>query len=213
MSSILVVGAAPVAGCEEFYRSLLGQAAHVVAADAAGEWCVGLGRVPDFVVGDFDSADERAEERLAELGVCIERHPADKDSTDLELAVDLALRHWALPVTLTAAFSGRIDHTLAALGLVTRAGRSARIAEPGWRAWVCCPNDPLRLNLPIGSTYSLVALEPCAGVSAKGGRWELTAHELSPLTGRGVSNEAVGDELTVSLESGSLVVFAIEDVG
>ena len=33
-----------------------------------------------------------------------------------------------------------------------------------------------------------------------------------PLSGRGVSNEAEGVELTVSVDSGSLVVFAIDDV-
>lgn len=209
---VLVVGAAPVPGCDDFYRSLLGQAEHVVAADAAGEWCVRLGRVPDLVVGDFDSSADDAERRLAALGAHVERYPADKDLTDLELAVDLALRRWAQPVTLTAAFSGRLDHTLAALGLVARAGRAARIEEPGWRAWECCPDHPLRLDLPAGATYSLIALEPCRGVTAKGGRWELASEELPPLSGRGVSNEAVGVELTVSVDSGSLIVFAIDDV-
>ena len=54
MTFTLVVGAAPAAGADDFYRGLLVSANAVVAADAAGPWCAALGRTPDVVVGDFD---------------------------------------------------------------------------------------------------------------------------------------------------------------
>ncbi len=208
MSEVLVVGAAPAPDPEDFYRGLLASAAAVVAADAAGEWCASLGRLPDVIVGDFDSADPEELERLERLGVRIESHPADKDATDLELAVAVAHGLWALPVCLTAAFSERLDHTLAALGLVMRAGKGASIAEPTWRAWPCSPGHPLTLALTRGLTYSLVALERCEGVTALGGHWELREAALEPLSGRGVSNEGLGSELQVRVRRGGLVVIA-----
>jgi len=208
MRQVLVVGAAPAPHADAFYRSLLASACAVVAADAAGEWCTMLGRLPDVVVGDFDSADPDEVDRLERLGVRIERHPADKDATDLELAVAVARKRWELPVCITAAFTGRLDHTLAALGLVLRAGRGARIAEPSWRAWPCCAGRPLSLDLARGTTYSILALERCEGVTALGGRWALEDASLEPLSGRGVSNEATGSGLQVSVRSGSLVVIA-----
>lgn len=208
MTFALVVGAAPVAGQEDFYRSLLISASAVVAADAAGEWCAALGRLPDAMVGDFDSADTNEVARLEALGVIVERHPADKDATDLELAVAFARRCWPFPVCLTAAFSARLDHTLAALGLATRAGDGAWIAEPTWRAWVCTPSRPLSLELPYGSVYSVIALEPCEGVYARGGRWELLDTSLAPLSGHGISNEARGGELRIRVRSGHLLVVA-----
>jgi len=208
MSCTLVVGAAPAAGADDFYRGLLASADAVVAADAAGPWCAALGRIPDVVVGDFDSADPDEIDRLERLGVCVERHPSDKDDTDLELAVRVARERWALPVCLTAAFSDRVDHTLAAIGVVLRAGPGAWIAEPTWRAWPCSPEGPLSLSLERGTTYSIVALGSCEGVTARGGRWELSDATLAPLSGRGVGNEAVGSDLTVSVRSGSLVVVA-----
>ncbi len=208
MTYTLVVGAAPAPHAEDFYRALLAGAGAVVAADAAGPWCAALGRIPDAIVGDLDSADPDEIGRLERLGVHIERHPTAKDETDLELAVDAALERWALPVCITAAFTKRLDHTLAALGLVARAGAGARIEEPAWRAWACAPGRPLRLSIRRGATYSIVALEPCTGVTARGGRWELADAELAPLSGRGISNEALGGELTVTVGSGSLVVIA-----
>ena len=203
-----MVGAAPSPRSGTFYRGLLASAAVVVAADAAGEWCVGLGRVPDVVVGDFDSAGPGAVDRLERLGARVERHPKDKDATDLELAVAVARERWALPVCLTAAFTDRFDHTLAALGLVLRAGEGARIVEPSWRAWPCGAGTPLRLALARGTTYSLLALERCEGVDATGGKWILADTTLEPLSGRGVSNEATGTELRISVRGGSLLVIA-----
>jgi thiamine pyrophosphokinase len=208
MREVLVVGAAPAPDSDDFYRELLASASAVVAADAAGEWCAALGRIPDVLVGDFDSADITEVDRLEGLGVSVERHPADKDVTDLELAVAVAHERWALPVCITAAFSERIDHTLAALGLVMRSGMGAHIAEPSWRAWPCAPGRPLQIALVRGTTYSIVALEPCEGVDARGGQWELADASLEPLSGRGISNEALGHGLQVSVRRGSLILVA-----
>ncbi len=208
MTEVVVVGAAPAPDSEDFYRGLLASAAAVVAADAAGEWCASLGRLPDVVVGDFDSADPDELDGLERQGVRLEVHPADKDATDLELAVAVAQDLWTLPICLTAAFSQRLDHTLAALGLVMRAGKGARIAEPTWRAWPCSPGRPIQLTLTCGTSYSILALEHCEGVTELGGRWELREASMEALSGRGVSNEALGADVRVRVRRGSLVVIA-----
>jgi len=57
-------------------------------------------------------------------------------------------------------------------------------------------------------TYSLLALERCEGVDAMGGKWGLQNADLEPLSGLGVSNEAAGAELQISVRSGSLLVIA-----
>jgi thiamine pyrophosphokinase len=64
------------------------------------------------------------------------------------------------------------------------------------------------LELGRGTTYSLLALDRCEGVDAIGGRWSLTDATLEPLSGRGVSNEATGAELRISVRSGNLLVIA-----
>jgi len=56
----LIVGAAPVDGAERFYTGIVTCAQRVIACDAAAEWCLSLGRRPDAVVGDFDSATRGA---------------------------------------------------------------------------------------------------------------------------------------------------------
>jgi thiamine pyrophosphokinase len=209
MTGALVVGAAPAVGpgALAFYRRLLAGAPAVVAADAAGEWCAGLGRVPDLVVGDFDSARPGARERLSAAGSSIEEHPADKDSTDLDLAVMAALRRYGPPAVLTAAFSERLDHTLAAVGTLLRAGVGARALEPFWSASPVHPGHPLSLELEAGTTLSLVAIGCAAGVTITGVRWELRDARIAALSGLGVSNTALGGRVNVACIHGALVLF------
>src|SRR5262245_32872433 len=58
-----------------------------LAADSGLEHATAAGYVVDLVVGDLDSADPAAVAAAVERGVVVERHPAAKDATDLELAL------------------------------------------------------------------------------------------------------------------------------
>ncbi len=210
MNRTLVVGAAPAPGHEPFYRQLLADSPHVVAADAAGEWCVALGRVPDLVVGDFDGSAAGAVERLRALGCVVETHPAAKDRTDLELAVDRAVASWDSPIALTASFTSRIDHTLAAFGTLMRAGAGATANEPSWTAYVCQDSHAVALDLDAGVTVSVLALGTECAVTIEGARWPLHSAPLPPLSGLGISNSASGGPFRVSVTNGFAAVIVEE---
>jgi thiamine pyrophosphokinase len=207
MTFTLIVGAAPALGAQDFYKALLARAEHVVAADAASEWCVGLGRMPDVAVGDFDGSRPGAPERLRAAGVEVVRHPADKDATDLDLAVALALQRFGSPLVLTAAFTSRLDHTLAALGTLVRAGADASACEPSWTVHVCRPGRVLRVATHARDLVSIVAPAGAGRVSATGVRWPLRDAPLDAMSGLGVSNEALGDTVEIEVGEGTLLVF------
>jgi len=211
MTHTLVVGAAPVPGQEAFYKALLAAASRVVAADGGAEWCVSMGRVPDVAVGDFDSSAEGAVDRLRGLGADVVAVPCDKDETDLDLAVSLALAMGG-PVMITAAFTLRLDHTLAAVGALMRAGRGARVCEPAWSGWAVVPCERLVLDLPAGTTVSVLAPEGAEGVSVTGVVWPLNDATLQPLSGLGVSNRVDTGPVRVATGRGTLVVIALDNV-
>src|SRR4051794_2717798 len=77
----------------------------VIAADGGARHAQRLGVTLDLWVGDGDSLGEDA---LAELaaGVPVERSPADKDQTDLELAVDAALARGSAGLVIVGALGG-----------------------------------------------------------------------------------------------------------
>src|SRR4051794_27377042 len=93
-------------------RSLLPQGARVVAADSGLHHAQELGVPVDIVVGDLDSVDEIRLARAVETGTVVERHPVDKDYTDLELALQVAGRLGATDVLVVGGAGGRLDHFL-----------------------------------------------------------------------------------------------------
>ncbi|HEY6607734.1 MAG TPA: thiamine diphosphokinase, partial [Candidatus Limnocylindria bacterium] len=92
----------------------------VVAADGGGRALDELGRRPDVVIGDLDSIEPELVDRLGAAGARVERHPADKDASDTELAVLHALDAGADQIVLLGAVGGdRLDHELANVLLLT----------------------------------------------------------------------------------------------
>src|SRR5882762_5122683 len=87
-------------------------AAYVIAADSGIDYAAALGLRVDEAVGDFDSVTPAGLAAVEAAGAVIERHPAAKDETDLELALGAALRVGAHRVTVVGGVGGRLDHLL-----------------------------------------------------------------------------------------------------
>jgi thiamine pyrophosphokinase len=208
MSTVLIVGAAPAQDEHGFYARLLAGAGVVIAADAAGEWCAGLGRVPDVTVGDFDSAAQGAAERLRAAGSGVVTLPTAKDVSDLDACVDEARRRGVRELTFAAAFTGRVDHNLASFGSVLAAADlGVRVEEPGWWAVPVTPEDPVScLRLPGGTVFTVIAPGGATGVTIEGCVYPLSDAALEPLSSLGLSNIASGDGVGIRTGSGRLLV-------
>ena len=92
--------------------------APVVAADKGLEHALALGLEVTVAVGDFDSASPEAVAVAEAAGTRVERHPHEKDATDLELALDVAAAMGPERILVLAGDGGRLDHQLAALLLL-----------------------------------------------------------------------------------------------
>lgn len=205
----LVVGSAPVPGAEAHYGPLIRASDLLIAADAGLEVCLEAVRVPDVCVGDFDSTSPAALERAASLGAEVRRYPAVKDESDLDLAVLAARQLGANRLTIVAAFTGRLDHTLAALGTLSRAADLEAVAkEPEWRAFALEAEQrpTLRLTEPLGTVLSLMAAMGPAEVSIGGVSYPLHHHDLAALSSLGLSNVASSAVQEVTVHRGACLV-------
>ena len=90
----------------------------VVAADGGLDRALALGLAVDVVIGDLDSVSDEALTAAEAAGTRVVRHPAAKDATDLELALDEAVALGARRVLVIASAVGRLDHLLASLELL-----------------------------------------------------------------------------------------------
>jgi thiamine pyrophosphokinase len=183
----------------------------VIAADGGSATLDGLGRRPDRLVGDLDSTDAALVARLEADGVPIERHPADKEATDTELAVKAAIAAGASAVVVLGALGGtRLDHELANLLLLADPrldGIDARVVHDTATARVLRGRGSVGLD---GASGDLVTLLPIGGdaygVTADGLRWPLAAATLRLGASRGISNEITVPPASVSVEDGVLLV-------
>lgn len=182
----------------------------VIAADGGLELAEALGIGVDYVVGDMDSVSTISLERALAAGAVEERHPADKDATDLELALSRAVAAGATDIVVLGGYGGRLDHLLGNVLLLAAAELS-----PSRIAWyvgdtsvsVARPQTPVAVN---GESGDLVSLLPIAGVAGgirtNGLRWALDGETLAPGSTRGISNELTGPAGLVELETGVLFV-------
>ncbi len=182
-------------------------AALVIAADGGLERCMALGLQADVVVGDLDSAEPGSIAAAQERGAEIQRHPARKDATDLELALDEAMARGAERVLVVASAEGRLDHLLSSLLLLGHERYAAvEVDALVGTARVAVVRGERRLVGAPGDTLTLLALHGAAdGVRTVGLEYPLRGERLDPGSSRGVSNVFSAHEATISLERGVLL--------
>lgn len=181
--------------------------ARVIAADSGVDLAHALGLRVDVAVGDFDSVTAAGLSRAEAEGAAVERHPPEKDATDLELALDRALALGARRVVVVGGAGGRLDHLLAG-ALVLGAERYASLELDALlgpaRAHVVRGERSL-----AGSPGELVSLLPlhgaAEGVATTGLRYALHGETLAPGTTRGVSNVLEAPAAHVSVARGVLL--------
>ena len=213
----LLVGNGRVPSRASLPREVFEHVGFVVAADGGAAACGSLGLRPDLVVGDFDSAEPAVIERLARAGAVVRRVASEKDESDLELGLRAAIERGAdLVVALGALGGPRIEHTLAAIGLLQvadEAGVAMAIVDDRSTLRLlgqgCGRDGPPRLEIR-GAPGDYVSLFPWGGdvpgVVTEGLRYPVRHETLRMGPSRGLSNELLGPAAAVRCRSGRLLV-------
>jgi thiamine pyrophosphokinase len=181
--------------------------APIIAADGGLDHARALGLDVELVVGDLDSVDETAVTDATASGVRVVRHPAAKDATDLELALDEALARGPQRILVLAGDGGRLDHLLGTLLLLgSRRYASVTVDAEIGRARAHVIWSERSLEGSVGETVSLLALHgPAEGVQTEGLLYPLAGETLEPGSTRGVSNVFTAKEARVRVQRGVLI--------
>ncbi|MGB7861432.1 MAG: thiamine diphosphokinase [Acidimicrobiia bacterium] len=176
----------------------------VVAADSGYDSARALGFAVDVIVGDMDSI---ATTEIPDH-VIVERHSPEKDATDLELALKLAVRDHPARIVVVGGSGGRLDHEIGIAHLLC-SPRWADVEEIDWihargRAHVI--HQRRILHGDLGSTLSLLPVGGHAtDVSTTGLKWNLDDETLSHDDTRGISNVMVSPVADIRVGRGCLL--------
>jgi thiamine pyrophosphokinase len=182
--------------------------AQVVAADGGSHHAVALDLHLDAVVGDLDSLEPGLRATLDAAGTRLEIRPANKDETDLELALLDAARHGAEHIVVLGALGGRLDMTLANLFLLLHpqlTGMRIELWNDSQTAWLIRPPGDDLIGTP-GDTLSLIPLLIDAeGITTQGLAYPLNDGTLEIGKARGISNVFTQSRGHIALRSGVLM--------
>jgi thiamine pyrophosphokinase len=179
----------------------------VIAADGGLAHARAMGRHVDLLVGDLDSTDPDVLEAAESEGTKVERHPVEKDATDLELALDAARVRGARRITVVGGHGGRLDHLLAN-ALTLASPRFDDVETDAWlgHARLTVVRSRADLHGAPGSLCTLLAVGGVArGVTTRGLRYPLDDDVLIPGSTRGVSNVFVDPAASVSVHVGTVL--------
>jgi len=181
--------------------------ATVIAADGGLERALALGLRVDVAIGDFDSAPAGLVEAVEREGARIVRHPARKDATDLELALDEAVGLGATSIVVLGSDGGRLDHLTAGLLLLASGPyRSVAVDAVLGETRIAVIHDSRTLTGTVGDLVSLLPVHgPAVAVTTTGLEYPLRGERLDPGTTRGISNVFAAATATVTLEQGTLL--------
>ncbi|MDO8754139.1 MAG: thiamine diphosphokinase [Anaerolineales bacterium] len=191
-------------------HALLRESDFIIAADGGTHHALALGRTPNIIIGDLDSAtfDLRP---LTEKGTQVIQFPKDKNETDLELAIQHALTLNPEQIIILAALGGRLDQTLGNIALIS----DSFILHPssfilhlddGIEEVFFC-RDECKINGTVGDIVSLIPWQgEVTGIVTTGLKWTLQNETLYPQKTRGISNEMLNDTATIQIKSGLLLI-------
>lgn len=182
----------------------------VIAADAGYKNAALMGAHINILIGDFDSLGNIPDD-VDEVF----RLPEEKDVTDTQIAVDMAVERGADEIVIVGSTSGRLDHTLSTLAIL----------EKYWekRLPIYIVNGQNRVRyirdsgfIVVRSQYKyfsvIAADEKVKGVSIEGGKYPLIKKTLLRNHQFAVSNEITKNCALITVKKGGIYIIESKDL-
>jgi thiamine pyrophosphokinase len=186
--------------------SLISENDVLICADGGSNHATELQVEPNIVIGDMDSIAPATLARYEQNGVDIRKFPKDKNASDLELCLEVAVGFNPTEITCLCVLGNREDHSLTNTLLLARyASRNNKVTILGSnfqaqfitkqhsREFTGTPGDIISL-MPMTATVS--------GVTITGVKWPLTNANLSWGSSHTVSNEFAESHVSISITDG-----------
>ncbi len=182
---------------------------YIIGADGGCNHLFKMNITPNYIVGDLDSIKREVIEYYENKNVTFKRYPSHKDETDSEICIYLAKLLGADEIDLFATLGGRIDHTLANIGLmnyIKENNMKPRILTSEEEI-LMVKNETINLKGKRGDTISVISINgESKDVTLKKLEYPLdnaTVNHLSPL---GISNVMLEDECIISIKDGCALI-------
>ncbi len=205
MIAALVVNGQPTD--QKFLTEQLAAVDYIIAVDGGMHQLAAINVVPDVLVGDLDSYRlDAAASNAAE----VVQLPVEKDQSDLEFAIDLAVQRGATMLLLYSALGNRLDHMLLNFNVLMRAkqrGVAAELRTVNQRLIVARRQQLLALD--EGQIFSIIPLTNLSGVTISGAKYNLENHFIDHYSSHCLSNSAATERVSITIEQGDAFIVVL----
>ncbi|OLN22826.1 thiamine diphosphokinase [Domibacillus antri] len=190
-----------------------------IGVDRGALYLLDRGITPSKAFGDFDSVSLSEWQKISDTVPDYVQFPAEKDETDLEIALTYAISQNPDAIYLYGVTGGRLDHFFGAVTLLMKeelinGGPAVTIIDRQNAIQVFAPG---RIKVEADENmqyYSFFSMsEEVAGLTLEGFKYPLVDHLLKSGSSRCVSNELMDKKGVFSFRSGILMVVRSSDGG
>lgn len=206
MKRCVIIGAVEI---DYPLENLIRDTDYVICADRGWQNAMAHGIRPDMIVGDFDSSPQP---QGVDASVTV--LPVVKDDTDTFHIARHVVEKGYTDVLLAGVIGGkRIEHTIANLQTLVYFAQNRINATAIDRYSQIMVIQDGEINLPDmpGKFFSLFSMgDRAEGVFIKGAKYPLDNYIITNFYPIGVSNEFIGQPVTISVANGSLLLIITE---
>ncbi|AYC29201.1 thiamine diphosphokinase [Paenisporosarcina cavernae] len=216
MKTVVICGGGPEAELIDF-SSLQSEQAAFIGADYGAIHLVNKGIVPVLAIGDFDSVSDVNWEKLQELSIELKKVSAEKDETDLELALEASLKWHPTNIIVTGVTGGRLDHFYSAIQAVlawkeVNQQVDVSIQNKLNSMEILLPGDH---NISVDKHYPYISFFPLRqtihGFTLKGFKYNVENNSIHFGETKYTSNELIDKNATISISSGICLMIRSHD--
>ena len=203
---------------DEFVLQMLNeiQAEYVIGVDKGLQFLNRNQVMPTHIVGDFDSVEaELVEHYEKQTQVPIRKFRPEKDASDTEIALHLAIELGAEKVWILGGTGCRLDHVMANIQILKIAydnGVKTYLQDANNRISLAEKEIKLHKGNSFGDYFSVF---PFGGIvedlSIEGAKYPLSHYRLCPNSSMCVSNEMQETEVKITFPTGMIVLMETRD--
>lgn len=191
---------------QKLLAPLLKKKPFIICADGGANKARAFNILPDFIIGDLDSITQKTRYYFSSVPIV---HNSDQNSTDLEKALDHLLVNSFSSATIIGATGDRPDHTMSNFSILMKYHRKLSLQFFDERCTAEIAHKKIRFKAEIGQQISVLPMGRCTGIITQGLKFPLKNETLELGVREGTSNEAVKNIITITMKTGSLLLFII----
>lgn len=186
---------------------------YVICADGGLEKVEYLKLNPNIIIGDLDSVDKLVLKKYLDMNIELIKYPAEKNFTDMELAIEHAVEKGFIDIVLIGASGSRLDHTMANIMLIERyykIGINIKIIDNNNYVQIVTKDMEI-----INKKNCYVSIVPITnsieGITLIGFKYPLNDVNVKRGSTLCISNQITNEIGRIILQSGTALVFISKD--